>query len=192
MSGFDGADAALHVPQGTLLRSRVVDDVAEPLAQALDRRLTGYAVLEPGGSLLLEKAATGVVTFEAGVPVVAYCETTDERGVDALAALAAPGPCSVELYELPAAALTDVHESQPFRVPPGAPAAELAGDTALSQRTREQAPEERAERPEPADTSAVEAFLEDEDRIERIQQEARAEAKERAAEWGLDGQIEED
>lgn len=189
MSGFDDADAALHVPRGTLLRSRVVDDVAEPLAQALDRRLTGYAVLEPGGSLLLEEAATGVVTFEAGVPVVAYCETTDEGGVDALATLAAPGPCSVELYELPAAALTDVHESQSFRVPAGAPAAELAGDTALAERTREQAPEERSE---PADASAVEAFLEDEERIERIQQEARAEAKERAAEWGLDGQIEED
>jgi len=35
----------------------------------------------------------------------------------------------------------------------------------------------------------VEAFLEDEQRIERIRQEAREEAERRAREWGLDDQL---
>jgi len=187
MSGFDAADAALHVPQGTLVRSRVVDDVADPLDRALDQKLTGYAVLEPGSSLLLGDEAAGLLTFEDGIPVVAYCETTDERGVDALAALAAPGPCSVDLYELSAEALDPVHQSPSFQVPPDAPARELAADPTLAERTRERAPEERQAE---ESASAVEAFLEDEERIAEIQEEARTEAKSRAAEWGLDDQLE--
>jgi hypothetical protein len=186
MNGFAGTDTALHVPEGTLRRSRVVDDVADPLERALEQELTGYAVLEPGGSLLLGEEAAGLLTFEDGIPVVAYCETTDEGGVDALAALAAPGPCAVDLYELAAEALDPVHHTPSFQIPPGAPAEELAADPALAERVRERAPEER-QREESA--SAVEAFLEDEDRIAEIQQEARTEAKARAAEWGLDDQL---
>jgi hypothetical protein len=191
MSGCDAPEPGIHVPEGELLRSRVVDDVAEPLAAVLDRELTGYAVVEPAGSLLLGDEATGVLTFESGVPVVAYCETTDEGGADALAALAGPGPCAVDLYELPAAALEPVHDMPAFQVAPGAPADELAADAPLAARTRERAPENRleSEKPEP---SAVETFLQDEDRIAEIQQEARAEAAERAAEWGLDDQLTEE
>lgn len=176
----------LHVPQGDLLRARVVDDIRETLAAALDRELTGYAVVEPAGSLLLGEEATGVLTFEAGVPVVAYCETTDVGGVDALAALAGPGPYAVELYELSASALTSVHETPSFRVPPDAPAEELAADAGLASRTRERAP---AERLDDESASAVESFLADEERIAEIQQEARTEAEQRASEWGLDNQL---
>jgi len=186
---FDAPESAIHVPQGELLRSRVVDDVTEPLAAALDRELTGYAVLEPAGSLLLGDEATGVLTFDAGVPTVAYCETTDEGGADALAALAGPGPCAVDLYELPETALEPVHDAPAFQVAPGAPAEELAADAALAARTREQAPESRQTDGD-AGPSAVESFLQDEERIAEIQQEARAEAEERAAEWGLDEQLE--
>lgn len=179
---------ALHVPEGELVRSRVVDDVAVPLERALEDGFTGYAVLEPGGSLLLAEEAAGLLTFVDGVPVVAYCETTDEGGVDALAALAGPGPYAVERYELPERVLEPVHETPSFRVQPGAPAEELAGDPTLAERTRERAPAERRA-DEATSASAVEAFLQDEERIAEIQQEARAEAKERAAEWGLDDQL---
>ncbi|MFB6221335.1 MAG: hypothetical protein ABEH90_07830 [Halolamina sp.] len=186
MNGFDVPDA-LHVPQGDLLRSRVVDDVAETLDAVLDRGLTGYAVVEPAGSLLLGDEAMGVLTFEDGIPVVAYCETTDEGGADALAALAGANPCAVDLYELPVAALDPVHDTPSFRVPPGSPAEELAADPALAERTRERAPADRLN--EESRASAVESFLQDEQRIAEIQQEARAEAAERAAEWGLDEQL---
>lgn len=185
-----GPESPLHVPEGELVRARVVDDVAVALDRALEREFTGYAVLEPGGSLLLGADVAGLVTFTDGVPVVAYCETTDEGGVDALAALAGPGPCAVERYELPATALERVHDAPSFCVPPGAPAEELASDPALAERTREQAPAARLDAGE-SDASAVEAFLQDEERIAEIQREARAEARERAAEWGFDDQFEE-
>lgn len=186
---FDSPEPAVHVPKGELLRSRVVDEIAEPLSTVLERELTGYAVLEPAGSLLLGDEATGVLTFEAGVPVVAYCETTDEGGADALAALAGPGPCGVDLYELPRDALDPVHDTPAFQVAPDAPAQELAADAGLAARTREQAPDDRGNDGETG-PSAVESFLQDEERIAEIQAEARAEAAERAAEWGLDDQLE--
>lgn len=188
MSGV-GPEPPLHVPEGELVRARIVDDVAVSLERALEQRFTGYAVLEPGDSLLLAKEVAGLLTFADGVPVVAYCETTDEGGTDALAALAGPGPCSVERYELPEAALEPVHDTPSFRVPPSAPAEELAGDPALAERTRKRAPAARLEADD-SGASAVEAFLQDEERIAEIQQEARAEAAERAAEWGLDDQLE--
>jgi hypothetical protein len=172
-----------------LVRARVVDDVAVPMRRALDAGFTGYTVLEPGGSLLLAEEAAGLLTFADGVPVVAYCETTDEGGVDALAALAGPGPWSVERYELPETALEPVHDTPSFRVPPGAPAEELAADSGLAERTRERAPAARLA--EEAGASAVESFLQDEERIAEIQREARAEAEKRAAEWGLDDQLKE-
>lgn len=197
----------LALPRGTLVRSRV--GVAGALDAALARELTGYARIEPDS--LLADGEPGVLTFEDGVPIAAYCERggdgsgRDSRGVDvdesrsdssgsqnalrsgeALAALAVPGPCAVELYELPAGSLDPVHEQPSFTVPPGAPAEELADDAALAQRARERAPEGAADR---GGASALESFLEDEERIAAIQEEARAEAEKRAAEWGLDGEL---
>lgn len=176
----------LHVPQGNLLRSRVVTDLDETLEAALERSLTGYAVVEPGGSLLLDGEVRGVLTFEAGVPVVAYCPATDRGGVESLADLAGPGPWAVDLYELPASALREVHETPAFRVPPGAPAEELAAAPRLAEWTRERSP---ADRPADAGTTAVETFLADDERIAAIQAEARAEAERRAEEWGLGDQL---
>lgn len=198
----------LDLPRGTLVRSRV--GVAGALEAALSRELTGYARIEPDS--LLADSDPGVLTFADGVPVAAYCDRDgrtrrDSRGVDvdeshsdssgsqnelrsgdALAALAVPGPCSVELYELPAGSLDRVHEQPSFTVPPGAPAEELADDAALAERARERAPEGAADR---GGASALESFLEDEERIAAIQEEARAEAEKRAAEWGLDGELDE-
>lgn len=175
---------SVEIPRGTLVRSRV--GVGGALAAALDRELTGYARIEPDS--LLAAGEQGVVTFEAGVPVAAYCETGDSRGVDALATLAGPGPCSVELYELPAGSLAQVHETPAFSVPPGGPAEELADDSALADRARERAPDDVGA-DEQGGASALEAFLEDEERIAAIQAEARAEAEERAEKWGLDGEL---
>ena len=175
----------LDLPRGTLVRSRV--GVAGGLDAALSRELTGYARIEPDS--LLADGEPGVLTFEDGVPVAAYCgrgEGGDSRGVDALAALAVPGPCSVELYELPDGSLDRVHEQPSFTVSPGAPAEELADDAVLAERSRERAPEGAADR---GGASALESFLEDEERIAAIQEEARAEAEKRAAEWGLDGEL---
>ena len=177
----------LAIPEGRLVRSRV--GVAGALDAALARELTGYARIEPDS--LLADGDPGVLTFADGVPRAAYCGRdathtgSDSRGVDALAALAGPGPCSVELYELPGNALEEVHDTPEFTVPPGAPAEELADEQALAERTRDRAPDDAGGDGE----SALESFLQDEERIAAIQEEARAEAERRAEEWGLDGEL---
>ncbi|AZQ13837.1 hypothetical protein [Halorubrum sp. PV6] len=176
---------ALRIPRGDLLRSRVVSDVGTTLSRALDRELTGYATLVPQETLLLEGDARGVVTFADGVPVLAYNTVSDSGGPDALAELAVPGPYRVELYAVADAALETAHEEETLRVAPGAAATELADDPALADRTREAAPDERLDDGDD-DGDAVAAFLEDDERIEAIREQARSEAEERAAEWGLD------
>ncbi|MBX0302212.1 hypothetical protein [Haloarcula salinisoli] len=178
----------MRLPQGRLLKSRVVTDPREPLAEMLDRSVTGYAVFEPQDSLLLDADGRGVVTFTDGVPVVAYHTGTDRGGPPALADLAVPGPYHVSAFELDAADLAPVHDVEELCVPPGMPAERLAGDPALADSTRRAAP---AGRPTAAgaesadDHGAVEAFLEDEEKISAIREQARQEAKQRAAEWGL-------
>ena len=181
-------DAALTIPRGTLLRSRVVSDVGTTLARALDRGLTGYATLVPQETLLLSGEARGVLTFADGVPVLAYNTVTDSGGPDALAELAVPGPYRAELYAVDAARLAAAHETDALRVAPAAAATELADDQALAERTREAAPDDRL-RADDGDDDAVASFLADDDRIEAIREQARAEARDRAAEWGLDGAL---
>jgi len=180
------------LPDGTLIRSRVESDPAAPLATALDRELTGYAVFEPQDALLLDADGAGVVGFEDGVPRFAFHTGTGRGGSNALADLAAPGPYDVDLRELPAAELPEADAD--FRVPPGMPADRLAGDPELAERTREAAPAEwqvgGEKGGEDGSLDAVEAFLEDEEKIDAIRDRAREEAKERAEEWGLDEELE--
>ena len=178
-----------HIPEGRLCRSRTDADVGETLAGVLDRRLTGYVVFEPQGSILRGGDERAVVTFEDGVPVLAYHAPSDAGGTDALAALPG-GVFHAEWYELPADALAEAHRVDALEVPPTAPADRLADDDALAERTREAAPDDRLRGAETTD--AVAAFLADEDRIEAIREEARAEAEERAAEWGLTDQLDGD
>lgn len=178
-----GSDPAsgLAIPRGDLVRSRVVADLSAVLATALDREFTGYAVLEPGSSLLLGGDVRGVLTFEAGVPVLAYCDATDRGGIDALADLSPVGPCAVDLYALPRTALAEAHDTPSLRVPPGMPAADLARDHDLAERTRAAAPAARRA----TEPTALEAFLGDGERIADLREAARREARKRAAEWGL-------
>ncbi|AQL42065.1 hypothetical protein BV210_04750 [Halorientalis sp. IM1011] len=184
----------MKLPSGRLVHSRVVDDPGSALAAALDRELTGYAVLEPQETLLLAADARGVLTFDDGVPVLAYHTETDRGGPPALADLAVPGPYRLELVSLSADVLDDLHDTPVLRVPPGMPAERLAGDPDLAARTRANAPDDRvreqpgedADGDDPAQESAVEAFLENEDKIEAIREQAREEARERAVEWDLD------
>jgi hypothetical protein len=189
----------MNLPEGTLLKARVVEDPRDVLAAALDRSVTGYAVFEPQETLLLDGEGRGVLTFEAGVPRLAYHTGTDRGGPAALADLATPGPYRVELYELGPEALDAIGDPRDLRVGPGAPAERLAGDQALAASTRRSAPDERTreEPAEPADRrdagtaesapeSAVEAFLDDAEKIEAIREQARREARERAEEWGFD------
>jgi len=191
----------MNLPEGTLLKARVVQDPRDALAAALDRGVTGYAVLEPQETLLLDAEGRGVLTFEDGVPGLAYHTGTDRGGPAALADLAAPGPYRIELYELAAEALDGIGAPSDLRVSPGAPAERLAGDPALAASTRRAAPEERpvddvtASSPdttgigpegESAPESAVEAFLEDAEKIEAIREQARREAEARAEEWGFE------
>lgn len=172
----------MRIPRGDLVRSRVVDDPGETLSTALDRGLTGYAVFEPQDAVLLGDETRGVVTFEDGVPVLAYCTDTDRGGADALADVAGPGPYSVELYELDRESLAEAHEADDLRVSPGLPAERLATDRDLVTRTRDAAPDDRLGAD---DADAVEAFLADESQIEAIREQAREEARARAEEWGL-------
>ncbi|GAB3326592.1 hypothetical protein EI982_09805 [Haloplanus rallus] len=171
----------MRIPRGDLLRSRVVDDPGTTLSTALDRRLTGYAVFEPQDAVLLDDETRGVLTFEAGIPTLAYCTDTDRGGADALNDLAGPGPYSVDLYELDRTDLAEAHGADDLRVPPGLPAERLTADRDLVTRTREAAPDERLG----DDADAVATFLEDEAGIEAIREQARAEARARAEEWGL-------
>ncbi|WP_276270822.1 hypothetical protein [Haloarcula litorea] len=175
----------MRLPEGRLRKARVVTDPRDPLAEVLDTELTGYAVFESQEALLLDADGRGVVTFEAGVPVLAYHTGTDRGGPPALADLAVPGPYHVSVYELDAADLRPVHEVAELRVPPGMPAERLAGDPALADSTRRAAPAERCgDGPESrTGSSAVEAFLDDEEKIEAIRRQAREEAQARAEEW---------
>jgi len=177
-----------HIPEGRLCRSRTDADVGETLARVLDRELTGYVVFEPQGSILRGSDERAVLTFEDGVPVLAYHAPSDAGGTDALAALSG-GVFHAESYELPADDLAAAHRVGSLEVPPTAPADRLAGDEALVERTREAAPDDRLRDGSAAGTDAVAAFLADDDRIEAIREEARAEAEERAAEWGLTDQL---
>ncbi|MGM0590801.1 MAG: hypothetical protein ACQETI_04080 [Halobacteriota archaeon] len=175
----------MRIPTGRLLRSRVVSDVGVSLRVALERELTGYARLEPQNTLLLGEEITGVITFENGVPVLAYSTDSDRGGADALADLAVPGPYRVELYELDPTDLAQAHEATELQVPPDIPAERLAGDPDLAARTRERAPTDRLDGQ--AGASAVESFLADAEKIEAIREQAREEAQRRAQEWGLGG-----
>ena len=176
----------MRLPQGRLVRRRVVSDPGTALSNALETELTGYARLESQDALLLDADGVGVLTFEDGIPVVAYHTGTDSGGQDALADIAVAGPYRLELYELAADVLADVHATRELRVPPETPAERLASDPTLAERTREAAPDGRcdgATRKTDDEPSAVEAFLDDEEKIATIQERARAEAEERAAEW---------
>jgi len=174
----------MRLPRGQLVRSRVVGDPATALATALDRDLTGYVVFEPGDALLLDADGRGVLTFEDGVPVLAYHTGTDAGGSEAIADFAVPGPYSVEAFELDPAALADLHDTPALRVPPGLPAERLAGDPALADRTRDVAPDDRVGTNDDA-SSPVAAFLDDEEKVAAIREQARTEARNRAEEWGL-------
>ncbi|KAB1197177.1 MULTISPECIES: hypothetical protein [Haloferax] len=178
----------MRIPRGALLRSRVVDDPGDVLRTVLDEELTGYVVFEPQDALLLGEATRGVVTFEEGIPVLAYDTERDRGGRDGLEGFAVTGPNRVAVHAVDSEELSDAHETTEFRVPPGEPARVLAGDERLATETTDAAPEPRRE--EGRDQSAVEAFLADEDAIEAIRSEARDEARARAAEWGLDDVLE--
>jgi len=177
----------MRLPRGRLVRQRVVEDPGTALANALDAGLTGYARLESQDALLLDADGVGVLTFREGIPVAAYHTGTDNAGPDALADIAVAGPFRLGLYELDADTLETVHGTDAFRVDPGTPAERLAGDANLAARTRDAAPPERVETDSESRTekSAVEAFLDDEERIESIRERAREEAKRRAEEWDL-------
>jgi hypothetical protein len=179
----------MKLPQGRLVRKRVVSDLGTVLSHALDAGLTGYARLESQDALLLDADGVGVLTFEDGVPVVAYHTGSDASGRATLADIAVAGPFLLELYRLDADVLAEVHATEEFRIPPDTPAERLAGDPHLAERTRERAPAERladGEDRETAEVSAVEAFLDDEEKVAAIRERAREEAKARAAEWGFD------
>lgn len=180
----------IQIPRGTLVRSHVVTDPGAALSAVLERELTGYALFEPHDSLLLDASTRGVLTFEDGVPVLAYEVESDTGGPAALGALAVPGPYSVDLFELPPAAVAPAHESESLRVPAAMPADRLAGDRTLARRTRRAAPSDRSTETADGD-DPVAAFLADDEKIAAIREDARAEARERAAEWGLDEQLSE-
>lgn len=176
----------LRLPRGELVRSRVVSEPATALTAALDRELTGYAVLEPQDTLLLDGDASGVLTFEDGIPVLAYHAGTDRGGPEALADLAEPGPYRADMYALDRSDIRSVHDTPELAVPPGMPAERLGGDPDLADRTRREAPDARLG---DAGGDPVASFLDDEQKIRAIQQQAREEAERRAEQWGLDDEL---
>lgn len=176
-------------PHGELVRSRVVSDPSTALETALKRGLTGCAVFEPQDSLLLDADGYGVVTFEDGIPVGAHHTGTGRGGPEAVADLAVPGPYSVELYRRSSDDEDSRARPDDRRIPPGMPAERLAGDPQLAAKTRERAPKRPPSESEASPASAVEAFLEDEEKIAAIREQARREAERRAEEWGLDDHL---
>lgn len=178
-----------HIPEGELRRSRTEAAIGDTLTGVLDSELTGYVVFEPQGSILLGDDDRAVVTFEDGVPVLAYHPASDSGGDGALERLSGQ-VFHAAVYELPADALEPAHRVEDLRVHPTAPARRLADDEALADRTRAVAPDDRLN--DGRDTSTVEDFLADAEQIEEIRTEARAEAQARAAEWGLRDQLDDD
>jgi hypothetical protein len=166
------------IPEGELLRSKVLTDLAPALSDVLDRRLDGYALVSSRGSLLGDDDERGVITFEAGVPALAYHSDTDRGGPPALSDVGPP-PYQFELYALEADALELPHRTDELRVPPGAVAERLTDDPGLADRTRELAGGAAVGRTD----DTVEAFLEDEAAIDDIRRSAREEALDRADEW---------
>lgn len=176
-----------RLPRGELLQSRVVPTPIELLERVLDRRFTGYAEIVPGDTLLLNESGRGLLTFNDGVPVVAYHERTGRGGEPALADLARP-PWRIELIACEISELRNVHDVAAWRVPPGVPAERIAGTLELAERTRRRAPDNRTDSDAP-NLDAVEAFLEDTERIKQVKSEARVEAEKRAEKWGFDHQV---
>ncbi|RRJ27878.1 hypothetical protein [Halocatena pleomorpha] len=186
----------LVLPQGRLLRSRVVSDVHTVLLAALDRSLTGYAVVVPSRT---NAAGNGAFTFDQGVPVLVYHAGTDTGGERALAAFKDVGPCRIDLYALSRERLRSIHDGSTLSVPPALPATYLTGDRTLTVRTRKRAARRSDtdidtdstgdDTTPPADHDAVTAFLADADRIETLREQARDEARQRAKEWDLDEQL---
>ncbi|SNZ12607.1 hypothetical protein SAMN06269185_1830 [Natronoarchaeum philippinense] len=189
----------MRLPQGQLVRSRVVSTPGTALASVLDLELTGYAVFEPQDSLLLDADGRGVLTFESGVPVLAYHTGTDRGGVEALADLSVPGPYNVDVFRTPPDEMAEINDTPDLAVPPGMPAERVAGDPRLADRTRERARAADAElvlepgalpsADEAGCADAVTTFLDDDEKIEAIREQAREEAERRAEEWGLDGEL---
>lgn len=176
----------MNLPDGRLVHSRVVREPGVALRTALDRSLTGYAILAPQESLLLDANTRAVLTFEEGVPALVEEPATDRTGPEALATIAGPGPYSVDLYESPVGSLPDPEAWPERTVPPAMPAERLAGDPPLAERTRAAASAAALERRvTPGDVGAVEAFLADEAKIEAIREQARGEVERRAEEWDL-------
>lgn len=165
------------IPEGELLRSRVLTSLAPALSEILDQRLDGYVVLS---SPLGAESDRCVITFEGGVPVLAYHARTDRGGPPALDDIGSP-PYQFELYALDADALELPHRTDELRVAPGAVAERLTDDPAVADRTREMAGEALDERSQ----DTVEAFLDDEAAIADIKASAREEALDRADEWGF-------
>jgi hypothetical protein len=176
----------MKLPRGVLASSRVVDDHSLVLRSTLDDAVTGYLVLEPAGSLLLDDDGACVITVADGVPVLASHTSSGRGGADALAALAGPGPVQVERHRVDADELAAVHDAdgvEALAVDPGEPARVLTGDDALATRTRDRASDDHPGRDVNKDPLA--AFLDDTERIDALREDARAEAERRAAEWGF-------
>lgn len=172
------------IPDGELLRSRVVTALSPTLEDALDRGLDGYAVLSPRDALLDADDERGVLTFEDGVPTLAYHTGTDRGGPPALADIGPP-PYQLELYALDAEALELPHRTETLRVPPGTVAERLAANGELAARIRGAADDDGR-----SDTDTVESFLENEAAVADIREAARENALERADEWGFSDAIE--
>lgn len=183
----------MKLPRGDLVASRVVDDPATALRDALDGSLTGYLVLEPASTLLLADDDAGVLTIADGVPVLAYHTGRECGGADALAALATPGPLRVDRHVVPLRELDPIHARDghgALAVAPSEPARVLAGDHALASRSDERAPADHPGRETADDADPLAAFLDDADRIAALREDARAEAKRRAADWGFTDELE--
>lgn len=173
----------MTLPSGRATFDRVVTELVDPLAVALERELTGYAEIVPQAALLLEESGSGVLWLEDGIPTRASHTGTGATGTEVLADLAATGPYRVRLVALPADDLGARPEGA--SLPPDAPAKRLAGDEALATRTRKRAGIDPGRSADDG-LDAVEAFLEDEEKIRTIRDRARSEAKRKAAEWGFD------
>lgn len=186
MTGGPGPDATPAASAGTLVRSRVDGTLATPLVAALERELTGYGICRPQATLLLEAGEPTRFVFEAGAPIAAGRPDGSRRGATAVLDLVGAGPYRMDLYAVP-----DATDSPPadWAIDPGLPANAVADDPSLADRCRAAAPTAHADATE-SEPDPVESFLRDADRIAAIQEQARADAERRAAEWGFEDALE--
>ncbi|QZA87462.1 hypothetical protein K0C01_06425 [Salinarchaeum sp. IM2453] len=185
----------MRLPEGQLLRSQTVNSLESIFQDCIEESRTGYIEIEASGAVLEETTGRNIIVIERGIPRAAYQTGTGQTGREALEGIPDIGPYHIMLYQADKTEITGLTEK-----------AELSLTLIIEQFIRDQSlAEELRERNNIESRSAanndrltasttgndgLSSFFEDESRIDKIQSDAREQAREQASEFGLENMIE--